>query len=268
MAREKKANKTEKPDQGWLVTFGDLLTLLITFFVLLISMSSMDQKKLKDAFGFFSGALGNLQSGRGGKQQESLPISGQVTPMKKTGRAKSRTRTPESAVVNIQRLVRTSNRLVDRLRDMRRDASKGIHPIDENLLDLLSGSQSVQIQQDEDRTEIGMHLGLVFEGGRAKIRPESLKLLKAASKIATEGMRLRRVMVATQEYGARSRTFSPWELAAWRSAALVRALKVPHKIPASVTTAGNKRYVQLFFETVAPEAAAPESSTKASRGAP
>ncbi len=265
MAREKKPNKTEKPDQGWLVTFGDLLTLLITFFVLLISMSSMDQKKLKDAFGFFSGALGNLESGQGGKQQESLPISGQVTPLQRTGQAKSRTRTPEGAVVHIQRLLRMSNRLVDRLRDMRRDSSKGVHPIDENLLDLLSGSQSVQIRQDEDRTEIDLHLGLVFEGGRTKIRPESLKLLLTAAKVATEDMKLQRVLVPTQEYGVDSRTFSPWELAAWRAAVLVRALKAPHKIPASVTAAGKKKYVQLFFESAEVHAPAPESST---RGAP
>ena len=269
MAREKKANKTEKPDQGWLVTFGDLLTLLITFFVLLISMSSMDQKKLKDAFGFFTGALGNLESGRGGKQQESLPISGQVTPLQKTGRSKSRSRTPDSAVVSIQRLIRQSNRLVDRLRDMRRDGSKGVHPIDENLLDLLSGSQSVQIRQDEDRTEIGLHLGLVFESGRAKIRPASLTLLREAASITTGDLKLRRVQVATQEYGVASKTFSPWELAAWRSTALVRALKAPHKVPASVTPAGKKRYVQLFFETdAAATATPPESTTKDdSRGA-
>ena len=267
MAREKKPNKTAKPDQGWLVTFGDLLTLLITFFVLLISMSSMDQKKLKDAFGFFSGAIGNLESGRGGKQQESLPISGQVTPMRKTGRAKSRTRTPDSAVVNIQRVLRVSNRLVERLRDMRRDSSKGVHPIDENLLDLLSGSQSVQILQDEDKTEINLHLGLVFAAGRTKIRPESLKLLVAASKVATNELKLRRVQVGTQEYGVDSQTFSPWELAAWRAAALIKVLKTPHKVPASVTTAGKKRYVQLFFETAEAETAAPESSTRESRGA-
>ncbi|MDK2955444.1 MAG: chemotaxis protein MotB [Desulfovibrionales bacterium] len=41
MAREKK--KAEKPKAMWLVTFSDLVTLLLTFFVLLLSMSSMDQ---------------------------------------------------------------------------------------------------------------------------------------------------------------------------------------------------------------------------------
>ncbi len=45
MARkEKKENKG--PAQTWLITFGDLVTLLLTFFVLLLSMASMDQSFL------------------------------------------------------------------------------------------------------------------------------------------------------------------------------------------------------------------------------
>ena len=47
----------------WLMTFSDVLTLLMTFFVLLISMSSMDSKKLQETFGFFTGALGILEPG-------------------------------------------------------------------------------------------------------------------------------------------------------------------------------------------------------------
>ena len=41
-------------------TLSDLIFLLITFFVLLISMSSMNTKRLKEAFGLFDGAVGVL----------------------------------------------------------------------------------------------------------------------------------------------------------------------------------------------------------------
>ena len=33
---------------GWMITFSDLLTLMLTFFVLLFSMSSLDAKSLKE----------------------------------------------------------------------------------------------------------------------------------------------------------------------------------------------------------------------------
>lgn len=49
---------------AWMVTFADLMTLLITFFVLLLSMSSMDSQKLKDMFGYLSGAFGVLEYGQ------------------------------------------------------------------------------------------------------------------------------------------------------------------------------------------------------------
>ncbi len=47
---------------AWMVTFSDLLTLLLTFFVMLLVMSSMDVKKLKKMFGFFTGAIGVMGS--------------------------------------------------------------------------------------------------------------------------------------------------------------------------------------------------------------
>lgn len=45
MAREKKP-KEAPGDPAWLVTFSDLVTLLLTFFVLILSMSSMDKSVL------------------------------------------------------------------------------------------------------------------------------------------------------------------------------------------------------------------------------
>jgi len=45
---------------GWMLTFSDLVMLLLTFFVLLLSMSSMDDKRLKDIFANFTDATGVL----------------------------------------------------------------------------------------------------------------------------------------------------------------------------------------------------------------
>ena len=48
----------------WMVTFSDMTTLLLTFFVLLLSMASLDQRKIKQALGSLQGALGVLESGQ------------------------------------------------------------------------------------------------------------------------------------------------------------------------------------------------------------
>ncbi len=48
----------------WLGTFGDLMSLLLCFFVLLLSMATFDTKKVKLAIGSLEGAAGVLELGR------------------------------------------------------------------------------------------------------------------------------------------------------------------------------------------------------------
>ena len=67
---------------AWLAAFGDLMSLLLCFFVLLLSMSSMDAKKVSEAIGSLSGAMSVLEGGTKteiSKQriQESTPIESQ-----------------------------------------------------------------------------------------------------------------------------------------------------------------------------------------------
>ncbi|MDY0117798.1 MAG: flagellar motor protein MotB [Sulfurimonadaceae bacterium] len=66
----------------WLAAFGDLMSLLLCFFVLLLSMSSMDAKKVSEAIGSLSGAMSVLEGGTKTeiskkRIQESTPIESQ-----------------------------------------------------------------------------------------------------------------------------------------------------------------------------------------------
>ncbi len=57
--------KAKKPPAGapmWMVTFSDMVTLLLTFFVLLLSMANMDQIKFNKAADSLAGAFGVLGS--------------------------------------------------------------------------------------------------------------------------------------------------------------------------------------------------------------
>lgn len=55
---------------GWLATFGDLMSLLLTFFVLLLSFATMEVVEFQQAMGALQGALGVLS----GEPQLNLPI--------------------------------------------------------------------------------------------------------------------------------------------------------------------------------------------------
>ena len=47
MARDKKEPDPPRGCPAWLATYGDMITLVLTFFVLLFSMSSLDIEKFK-----------------------------------------------------------------------------------------------------------------------------------------------------------------------------------------------------------------------------
>ena len=62
------AKKLQKEEKGgglplWIGTFGDLMSLLLTFFILLLSMATFDAKKLLEAESSLKGALSILNGG-------------------------------------------------------------------------------------------------------------------------------------------------------------------------------------------------------------
>ncbi len=57
--------RSEEADQGgkWLTTFNDLVTLLLTFFVLTLSLSKLDTAKVKEMSRSVNSAMGRLEEG-------------------------------------------------------------------------------------------------------------------------------------------------------------------------------------------------------------
>ncbi len=65
---------------AWMATFADMMSLLLTFFVLLLSFAEMDIVKFRDAMGSISEALGVTTGGTGMFQNSTSPAIMQ-TPM-------------------------------------------------------------------------------------------------------------------------------------------------------------------------------------------
>ena len=72
----------------WLAAFGDLMSLLLCFFVLLLSMATMDAKKMEAAVGSLAGALSVLEGGARPENQIEKETDPENTRAKKISKQK------------------------------------------------------------------------------------------------------------------------------------------------------------------------------------
>ncbi len=92
---------------GWLVQFGDLMSLLLVFFILLLSMASFDSKKVTEAIGSLTGTLSVLE---GGTQTEVSPQRiQQATPIETTSETDETVNMLTTAVVEYQEMTKQAS---------------------------------------------------------------------------------------------------------------------------------------------------------------
>ena len=151
MARKKKGGEGGSGHEGsWMVTFSDLSTLLLTFFVLLLSMSSMDDLKLKSMFQNFTSSSGILLFKQYGEiyHAKEIFIQGLYEKLK------------DALVVN---------------KDTEGIENELASNITENPF--VNASAAVKFENLENGFKLVFGQELLFRSGSAQIRPEMLPVL-------------------------------------------------------------------------------------------
>lgn len=96
--------KTEEPRSGnWLTTYGDMVTLILTFFVLLYSFSTIDIMKFEKLLFSFRGAVGLIDGGKS-YQQAQRTFSG--SKLQDAGESRRPTKDLLRVVQSLQALIR------------------------------------------------------------------------------------------------------------------------------------------------------------------
>jgi len=132
----------------WVVTYGDLISLLVTFFVLLYTFSAMDQDKYRRVSGALSGALGAM-----------------TPPHKKSKENFIKTRVPKSADTEL----RGSQNLP------MRNALQST--LDDRIQDPTIFDSKVDMKQLPDGLRIRLDGDYFFGPGRTKLSPKGREVL-------------------------------------------------------------------------------------------
>ncbi len=134
----------------WLGTYGDMVTLILTFFILLLSMATFDTQRIALALGSLDGSLAVLE--KGSQTQINTPATIQATPIE--------TEVEMDNVVNIFGSLIT----------------------DYNEVNRVSNGPSVELEEAERGVILRIPEELLFESGSAVLsNPSGIAFLKRIS---------------------------------------------------------------------------------------
>lgn len=191
MARKKQEeHKAGAPE--WLATYGDMVTLLLVFFVLLFSMSSVDSQKYKAVVQSLSGSLGVLDSG---------------------------------TTVSLEQLV--NNFPSDSPTDSPTEAEE-FSDMQEELQKILEDTElngQVKLEINERGLLIRFLDSVLFDSGKADLKPQAMEIIDKISNILKETNK--KITVEGHTDNVPISTFkypSNWELSTTRAVNVVKYL--------------------------------------------
>jgi chemotaxis protein MotB len=131
---------------GWLAAFGDLMSLLLCFFVLLLSMSTMDAKKVEEAAGSLNGALSILEGGT--KTEVSHERQQSTVPIDQDDETSQKLKTLKRTIIEVNEMMKNST----------------------------SSGSNITLEESEDGFMIRLPAKLLFSKGSATIEDEDALL--------------------------------------------------------------------------------------------
>lgn len=182
MAKKKK-EEAPKGAPAWMATFSDLMNLLLCFFVLLFSMSSVDAEKWEKVVNSLTNSFSIFESGSTGIQDGQL-VSNGVSQLQNIGdelndegnSEDSNDKSEEvTSVEQAQQLLAEQQK--EHVEEMYEEIS-GL--IEKNKIDQYV---SVGIDDNYQYVKISMYGAVLFDSGKSEVKTDSYKILKKVGAI-------------------------------------------------------------------------------------
>jgi chemotaxis protein MotB len=193
--RRKNSGGEGRNSAGWLTTFNDLVTLLMVFFVLLFTMSSVDAKKMQDFQYALQSGLGILEAGR--RVDINIKTSQPVEDMSHVGTQ------PEG------------------IKTAKNDRLTGL--LDDALIKTLEADFNIQITYTGQGIRLSFADQILFDFGKAEINPAGHALLNQVAGVIQKTPEALRVEGHTDDIPIKTAQFpSNWELSVARAVNVVK----------------------------------------------
>ncbi|KKM12334.1 hypothetical protein SY88_04065 [Clostridiales bacterium PH28_bin88] len=201
MRRRRREANSNDTSQEWLLTYADMVTLVLTFFVLLYSFSVLDVVKFKQFITSFQGS-GILDWGPVPMEQPQPESSSQQQPSEQA---------PSSSQSQMMQQISETNPLLE------------VFYTVQTFLQESGLEQMVEVRYEDRGIALDIKERVLFDSGKADLKPEARKLLdslaglldKLPYQISVEGHTDNRP-INTPEFPTN------WELSTRRSVRVVR----------------------------------------------
>ena len=187
----KKPKKQEAGAPAWMVTFSDMVTLLLTFFVLLLSMANMDKTK-------FQAAAESMRSAFG-------VMSGGATPL-------SSPKVIEFAPIQDDFTSRLYQRMLSQINQLKID-------------------RRIQLVKDRGAVVLRIEESILFASGQTEINPDAYPVLRdVASLIQNLPLNLR-IEGHTDDSPPSTQGMSNWDISIARAVSVLKFFERENLVP-------------------------------------
>lgn len=244
MLRKSKRHEEHTPHEAWAIPYGDLITLLLAFFVVMYALSSVNEGKyrlLSDSlYAAFRGTPRTLEPVQAGEHQAGLGAdsrTGILQQQNPQGRSSPPPVTPvklaaDAPAVSAPAAVPASTPESDA------SLSRVADQVERALADLVQRNV-VLVRRTDQWVEVEIRTDILFPSGSARLAPSAVTVLEQLAQVLAPLPNAVRVEGHTDNVPIRNAAFySNWELSAARAGSVVRVLSAHGVAPIRLAVVG------------------------------
>ena len=248
VVQQKNRTRLKTSTPAWIVTFADLATLLLTFFILLLSFAEMDVTKYRAMANSMALALGssNVVAQDVGGSPLTL-IESDTVSLPEPGEAERVEPEPvEPQFIDERAEVAGDTKIPGGVIDL---ASRLVNELESEV-----ASEALNISYDQQQVVIRFSEEATFQSGAADIKPEMIPIIERVVGVLAECQGNVFVSGFTDDRPISSDRFrSNWDLSAARAVSVVHELVLNRQVPADRVVAAGRAETNPLAPNNTPE---------------